>query len=55
MTAAPYDLTHTGGNFMVDGFGTAFSSKLVMDENPTKTEADNRYDHASLHEHQSLH
>lgn len=40
MTAAPYDLTHTGGNYMVDGFGTAFSSKLVLDENPTKTEAD---------------
>lgn len=39
MTAAPYDLTDTGGNFQTDGCGTAFSSKLILDENPTKTEA----------------
>jgi len=32
-TQAPNDLVHTGGNFMADGFGTAFSSKLVLDEN----------------------
>ncbi len=32
-TAAPNDLVHTGGNFMADGFGTAFSSRLVLDEN----------------------
>ncbi len=32
-TQAPYDLVHTGGNFMADGFGTAFSSDLVLDEN----------------------
>jgi agmatine deiminase len=32
-TQAPYDLVHTGGNFMTDGFGTAFSSDLVLDEN----------------------
>lgn len=32
-TSAPYDLVHTGGNFMADGFGTAFSSNLVLDEN----------------------
>lgn len=32
-TQAPYDLVHTGGNFMSDGFGTAFSSNLVLDEN----------------------
>ena len=30
---SPYDLVHTGGNFMNDGMGTAFSSKLVLDEN----------------------
>ena len=30
---APYDLVHTGGNFMSDGFGTAFSSELVLEEN----------------------
>lgn len=32
-TQAPYDLVHTGGNFMSDGAGTAFSSELVYDEN----------------------
>jgi agmatine deiminase len=32
-TQAPFDLVHTGGNFMADGFGTAFSSKLVDLEN----------------------
>lgn len=32
-TQAPYDLVHTGGNFMSDGFGTAFSSRLVDLEN----------------------
>ena len=30
---APLDLVHTGGNYMSDGLGTAFSSLLVMDEN----------------------
>jgi agmatine deiminase len=39
-TISPYNLTHTGGNLMVDGNGTAFSSKLVLDENPSKTEAE---------------
>ncbi len=32
-TSAPYDLVHTGGNFMSDGAGTAFSSELVLEEN----------------------
>jgi agmatine/peptidylarginine deiminase len=32
-TTAPWNLVHTGGNFMVDGFGTAFSSELIDDEN----------------------
>lgn len=32
-TEAPYDLMATGGNFMSDGMGTAFSSKLIEDEN----------------------
>jgi agmatine/peptidylarginine deiminase len=31
--AAPYDLVHTGGNLHTDGFGTAFSSELVLEEN----------------------
>jgi agmatine/peptidylarginine deiminase len=29
----PDSLVHTGGNFMVDGFGTAFASKLIHNEN----------------------
>lgn len=36
---APYKLVHTGGNYMSDGVGTAFSSQLVLDENTDKTEA----------------
>ena len=35
----PYNLVHTGGNFITDGFGTAFSSKLILQENPGKSEA----------------
>jgi agmatine deiminase len=30
------DLMNTGGNFMADGMGTAFASKLVLDENSGK-------------------
>ncbi len=30
---APNDLVNTGGNFMVDGLGKGFSSRLVLDEN----------------------
>ncbi len=37
--SSPNDLTHTGGNFMVDGNGTGFSSKLILNENPSKTES----------------
>ncbi|TNF27795.1 MAG: T9SS type A sorting domain-containing protein [Bacteroidetes bacterium] len=32
-TEVPYDLVNTGGNFMVDGFGTAFASELIIEEN----------------------
>ena len=32
-SAAPTDLVNTGGNFMVDGMGTAFSSALILEEN----------------------
>ena len=32
-------LTATGGNFMADGFGRGFSSKLILAENPTFSEA----------------
>ncbi len=39
MTQSPNDLTATGGNFMVDGHGTGFSSKLILQENSGKTEA----------------
>ncbi len=37
-TQDPDDLVHTGGNFMVDGHGTAFSSKLILEENTDKNE-----------------
>ncbi|MBS1765553.1 MAG: agmatine deiminase family protein [Bacteroidetes bacterium] len=39
-TSAPYDLIHTGGNFMCDGFGTGFSSNLIVNENPNHTIAE---------------
>ncbi len=32
-TVSPNKIVHTGGNWMADGHGTAFSSKLVLDEN----------------------
>jgi agmatine deiminase len=32
-TTAPWNLVNTGGNFMTDGFGTAFASKLVLNDN----------------------
>ncbi|WP_456443030.1 agmatine deiminase family protein [Caldithrix abyssi] len=40
MTEPPYDLTAPGGNFMTDGLGTGFSSKLILEENPDHTEAE---------------
>ena len=38
-TMPPYSLVHTGGNFMCDGFGTGFSSNLILNENPSLTES----------------
>lgn len=38
-TQVPNDLVNTGGNFMVDGFGTAFASELILEEN----DATNQY------------
>jgi agmatine deiminase len=32
-TEAPNDLMNTGGNYMSDGFGTAFASQLILEEN----------------------
>ena len=32
-TQSPWDLVNTGGNFMTDGFGTAFASNLILDDN----------------------
>lgn len=40
MTASPNRLVATGGNFMSDGFGMGFSSKLILDENPGLNEGD---------------
>ena len=37
---APYDWVHSGGNNLRDGMGTIFSSDLILDENPFKTEAE---------------
>jgi agmatine deiminase len=34
----PNKLVHTGGNFMTDGNGLGFSSKLVLNENPNLSE-----------------
>jgi len=39
-TISPNNLIHAGGNLMIDGHGTAFSSRLIINENPTKTEAE---------------
>jgi agmatine deiminase len=38
-TTPPNDFIATGGNFMNDGHGTGFSSKLILNENPGKSEA----------------
>ncbi|MDQ3048391.1 MAG: agmatine deiminase family protein [Bacteroidota bacterium] len=32
-TVAPNDIMNTGGNWMVDGMGTALASKLILEEN----------------------
>jgi agmatine/peptidylarginine deiminase len=39
-TTAPNNLTATGGNFMVDGNNLGFSSKLIVNENPSHTIAE---------------
>jgi agmatine/peptidylarginine deiminase len=39
MTQPPYDFVATGGNFMTDGISKGFSSKLILTENPGKTES----------------
>jgi agmatine/peptidylarginine deiminase len=39
-TTNPYNLTNTGGNFMTDGHGTGFASKLILTENSGKTESE---------------
>lgn len=38
MNANPYLLVATGGNLMFDGFGTAMSSKLILNENTSLSE-----------------
>jgi len=39
-TTYPNNLIQTGGNLFIDGHGTGFSSNLIIDENPLKTEAE---------------
>ncbi|PLX15060.1 MAG: hypothetical protein C0599_17585 [Salinivirgaceae bacterium] len=41
-TTDPYELIGTGGNFMSDGFGLGFSSRLIVNENPGHTEQEVR-------------
>jgi agmatine/peptidylarginine deiminase len=39
MTMYAMPMVHTGGNYMTDGYGTAASTQLLIDENPTETVA----------------
>ncbi len=39
-TVNPYNFINTGGNFMTDGHGNGFASKLVLTENSGKTESE---------------
>lgn len=39
-TTAPWKLVNTGGNFMTDGFGTGFASKLILNENVSLSSAE---------------
>ncbi|GJQ61551.1 MAG: hypothetical protein SCALA702_06040 [Melioribacteraceae bacterium] len=45
-SVSPYRLVNTGGNFMTDGHGTGFASKLVLNENSalSETQIDNIVD-----------
>jgi len=36
----PDSLAHPGGNFIVDGFGTGFASRLIVNENPHLAESE---------------
>lgn len=38
-TVNPNKIIATGGNYMTDGLGKSFSSKLILTENPSKTQA----------------
>lgn len=40
MNVYPLDLLHCGGNWMSNGVGEAVSTDLVVDENPSKSEAE---------------
>lgn len=42
-TQVPYDLVHTGGNNLVDGYQTGYSSRIVSRENPGKTDMEIDY------------
>ena len=35
-------MVHTGGNYMADGYGTAASTDLILEENPNRTETELR-------------
>ncbi len=42
-TIAPYDLVNTGGNFMSDGLGLGFASKLILNNNDQIINGDTFY------------
>lgn len=49
MYTAPEDLVHTGGNYMSNGSGQAFSSNLVLDENgPDNKFGKSQHDEAAV-------
>ena len=39
MTRYEMPMVHTGGNYMVDGYGTVASTSLILEENPAETAA----------------
>lgn len=48
-SVAPFDLVNTGGNYMSDGRGNAFCSKLVLEENgPNNTYGQSNHSEAAV-------
>jgi agmatine deiminase len=49
-TESPNNLMNTGGNYMSDGFGTAFASELILEENDGNGDFNINYPNHSLSE-----